>query len=573
METNTAASELNPLLDTEVVDEYTEAIHDSEDSVETDEDEELTWIREHVELHKQTCWLTRPSMFQLCFLLVGITLAMSMSEGTRRIVLVKLACNSSLDSKGFCSPVNTQLILSTFDQYALLGSTILSFVAISQFGLSDLYGRKPFLVAGVLSFTVSNCLLFYFYHYDTFQFGWLLASTIVSALGGGYMLIGTIVNTCVVDLNLKPSQRANALARVSAFTNAGQFLGPILGTQLSAWAKAAYDANTGKKFHIAGVTQSSKVLQSELFILKLELVIEIALCLFVVFVFSETRTPKALARSRANSVTTRSSSESNQGGNDIGIVYRLGTMLSPLKALLHGTGKVKVMVISLTLVIVFDQVLMIGFGQVILNWVVFKFDFEATDISYLLSIFSISRVVSLLVLLPFFQTTVLKGWLKFRVLKSRLDMVDLILIVMALVVDIGVFGLLYVARSKANVYASLSLWLSASWTVPVLIAAVLKYFPTSKVGEFYSAQALLQNILMVVGPLAIMGIYKWSLTNEWDSFIFLLYGGFMAMFIAVMLTCKVVSGLKSSTEEERVVRRATSVNFASVVPEDDDARV
>lgn len=181
------------------------------------------------------------------------------------------------------------------------------------------------------------------------------------------------------------------------------------------------------------------------------------------------------------------------------------------------------MVISLTLVIVFDQVLMIGFGQVILNWVVFKFDFEATDISYLLSIFSISRVVSLLVLLPFFQTTVLKGWLKFRVLKSRLDMVDLILIVMALVVDIGVFGLLYVARSKADVYASLSLWSSASWTVPVLIAAVLKYFPTSKVGEFYSAQALLQNILMVVGPLAIMGIYKWSLTNEWTvlSFCFM----------------------------------------------------
>ncbi|CCG20548.1 hypothetical protein CORT_0A01570 [Candida orthopsilosis Co 90-125] len=564
METTTAANELNSLLESEVVEGYTEAAHDNGNSIESDEDEELTWIREHAESHKQTCWVTRPSMFQLCFILVGFTLAMSMTEGTRRIVLVKLACNSSLDSKGFCSPVNTQLILSSFDQYGLFGSTILSFAAISKFGLSDIYGRKPFLVAAVLSFTVSNCLSFYFYHFETFEFGWLLASTILSAVGGGYMMIGTIVNTCVVDLNSKPSQRANALARVSAFTNGGQFLGPIIGTQLSAWAKTAYDANPGKQIHITGITQSSKILKSEFFLFKLELVIEIALCFFVVFVFSETRTPKALARSRANSVTTRSSSEASENG----IINKVGTVFAPLKALLHGTGKVKVMVISLTLVIVFDQVLMIGFSQVILNWVVFKFDFEATDISYLLSIFSISRVVSLLLLLPFFQTTVLKGWLKFKVLKSRLDMIDFILIVMALIVDVGVFGILYLARSKTDVYASLSLWSSASWTVPVLIAAVLKYFPTSKVGEFYSAQALLQNILMVIGPLVIVDIYKWSLKKNWDSFIFLLYGVFMAMFVAVMFTCKAVSGLKSSTEEERAVRRATSVNFAEVLADD-----
>ncbi|KAI5948786.1 hypothetical protein KGF57_005184 [Candida theae] len=552
METTTAASESNPLLDSEAVEEYAAAIDDSES------DEELAWIQEHLDNHKETCWLTRPSMFQLCFVLIAITLAMSMAEGTRRIVLFKLACNSSLDSKGVCSPVDTQLILSTYDQYASLGTTLLSFVAISQFSLSDVYGRKPFLVTGIVSFTVSNCLLFYLYHYETFKFSWLVAASVVSAAGGGYALIATIVNTCVIDLNAKPSQRVNALARVAAFTNGGQFLGPILGTRLSAWAKTAYDTHPGQQIHITGITQSSKVLKSEFLLLKLELVIEIAICLFVVFIFSETRTPKALARSRANSIATRSSLEVSERS----IIQRIGAAFAPLRALLHGAGRVRFMVISLTSVIVLDQVLMIGFSQVILNWVVFKMDFEADDISYVISIFSISRVISLLLLLPFFQK-VLQRWFKYNVLKSQLDMIDLVLIVIALVVDIGVFGLLYLARSKADVYAALSLWSSASWTVPVLIATVLKYFPTSKVGEFYSAQALLSNILMVVGPLMLMDVYKWSLRNNWDNFIFLVCGILMAMFIAVMLTGKAVSRLTSSTkeEEERAVRRTTSVNF------------
>ncbi|KAG5420912.1 hypothetical protein I9W82_000002 [Candida metapsilosis] len=567
MESTAAASELNPFLESEAVEEYTNHGAVDSDDKSDEEDEELTWIREHIEYHKETCWLTRPSMFQLCFIVIGITLASSMAEGTRRIVLLKLACNSSLDSKGVCSPVDTQIILSTFDQYSLFGSTLLSFIAISNFGLSDIYGRKPFLVAGVLSFTVSNCLVFYFYHFQKFSFGWLVASSVLSAAGGGVMMIGTIVSTCVVDLNSKPSQRANALARVAAFTNAGQFLGPILGTQLSSWAKTSYDTTPGKQLHMSAITQSSKVLKSEFFILKLELIIEIALCIFVVFIFSETRTPKALARSRTNSVTTRASIETSQSG----LLKKIGAVFSPLKAFLHGSGRARFMVISLTLVIVLDQVLMIGFSQVLVNWVVFKFDFEAADISYLLSLFSVSRVFSLLLLLPFFQTTVLNGWCKFKVLKSRLDMIDLILIVMALIVDIGVFALMYFARSKTDVYASLSLWSSASWTVPVLMAAVLKYFPTSKVGEFYSAQALLSNILMVIGPLVVMDIYKWSLKSNWDSFIFLLYGIFMAMFVVVMLINKVVSGLKSSTEEERVVRRTMSVNFSDAVTTDDDA--
>ncbi|KAG5420930.1 hypothetical protein I9W82_000020 [Candida metapsilosis] len=567
MESTAAASELNPFLESEAVEEYTNHGAVDSDDKSDEEDEELTWIREHIEYHKETCWLTRPSMFQLCFIVIGIMLASSMAEGTRRIVLLKLACNSSLDSKGVCSPVDTQIILSTFDQYSLFGSTLLSFIAISKFGLSDIYGRKPFLVAGVLSFTVSNCLVFYFYHFQTFKLGWLVASSVLSAAGGGVMMIGTIVSTCVVDLNSKPSQRANALARVAAFTNAGQFLGPIIGTQLSSWAKTSYDTTPGKQLHMSAITQSSKVLKSEFFILKLELIIEIALCIFVVFIFSETRTPKALARSRTNSVITRASTETSQSG----LIKKIGAAFSPLKAFLHGSGRTRFMVISLTLVIVLDQVLMIGFSQVLVNWVVFKFDFEAADISYLLSLFSVSRVFSLLLLLPFFQTTVLNGWCKFKVLKSRLDMIDLILIVMALIVDIGVFALMYFARTKTDVYASLSLWSSASWTVPVLMAAVLKYFPTSKVGEFYSAQALLSNILMVIGPLAVMDIYKWSLKSNWDSFIFLLYGIFMAMFVVVMLINKVVSGLKSSTEEERVVRRTTSVNFSDAVTTDDDA--
>src|SRR5438876_2099868 len=86
---------------------------------------------------------------------------------------------------------------------------------------SDHYGRRPALIVGMsaagiayLVFAFSNSL-------------WLLfLSRIIQGAGGGTV---SVIQAYVADA-VEPNERAKALGWVSAATNAGVALGPVLGT-------------------------------------------------------------------------------------------------------------------------------------------------------------------------------------------------------------------------------------------------------------------------------------------------------------------------------------------------------
>src|SRR5690348_3216377 len=87
--------------------------------------------------------------------------------------------------------------------------------------LSDRYGRRPALLVGLSASAIA---------YVVFGFAnalWLLfLSRLVQGAGGGTV---SVIQAYVADA-LKPEERAKGLGWLSAATNAGVALGPVLGS-------------------------------------------------------------------------------------------------------------------------------------------------------------------------------------------------------------------------------------------------------------------------------------------------------------------------------------------------------
>jgi multidrug resistance protein len=96
--------------------------------------------------------------------------------------------------------------------------------------VSDRYGRKPTLMIG-LGASVVAYIIFAFAQ----EFWMLLLSRIVQGAGGG--TVG-VIQAYVADA-VEPKKRSRALGWLSAATNAGVVLGPVIGSAAARWGMAA----------------------------------------------------------------------------------------------------------------------------------------------------------------------------------------------------------------------------------------------------------------------------------------------------------------------------------------------
>ena len=116
---------------------------------------------------------------------------------------------------------------------AWLGSSFLiaQLVSAPLWGrVSDRYGRKPALMCGLGASAVAYVV---FAYADSL---WLLfVSRIVQGAGGG--TVG-VIQAYVSDV-VEPKNRAKGLGWLSAATNVGVMIGPLLGSAASAWGREA----------------------------------------------------------------------------------------------------------------------------------------------------------------------------------------------------------------------------------------------------------------------------------------------------------------------------------------------
>lgn len=124
--------------------------------------------------------------------------------------------------------------LKSFDLYAWVATAYMlaSVITIPIFGrLGDLYGRKPFLIAAILLFTLASVLCGSASNMLT-----LILARGLQGIGGG-ILIGTVFAT-VADLFPDPQLRLRWLVFVSTAFGLSNIVGPTLGgmlTQYGGW--------------------------------------------------------------------------------------------------------------------------------------------------------------------------------------------------------------------------------------------------------------------------------------------------------------------------------------------------
>jgi multidrug resistance protein len=144
----------------------------------------------------------------------------------------------------FIDMVGTLMIIPLLPFYAksfgangLMVGLLVSSFAIAQLisapmwgRFSDKYGRRPALMIGLGASAVAYVI---FAYADSM---WLLfLSRLVQGAGGGTV---SVIQAYVADA-LKPDQRAKGLGWLSAATNAGVALGPVLGSQASMFGSHA----------------------------------------------------------------------------------------------------------------------------------------------------------------------------------------------------------------------------------------------------------------------------------------------------------------------------------------------
>ncbi len=153
----------------------------------------------------------------------------------RLTILIAVACMDLMGSamvfplipfyalKFNASPTTIGMIFASFFVAQLISAPIWGRV-------SDRYGRRPALLIG-LSGSAAGFLMFGFAD----SIGLLFVSRIVQGLGGGT----TGVTQAYVGDTVPPEDRARSLGWLSAGTNVGTMIGPVIGSFASYWGQEA----------------------------------------------------------------------------------------------------------------------------------------------------------------------------------------------------------------------------------------------------------------------------------------------------------------------------------------------
>ena len=96
--------------------------------------------------------------------------------------------------------------------------------------MSDAYGRRPAMLVGLTASAIAYIIFAYALELPHSLF-WLFLCRIVQGAGGGTV---SVIQAYVADAT-EPEERAKALGWLSAATNAGVAIGPVLGSLTHAW--------------------------------------------------------------------------------------------------------------------------------------------------------------------------------------------------------------------------------------------------------------------------------------------------------------------------------------------------
>lgn len=553
------------------------AVNDVYDAIFEDEediDEDAQWLREQRELNKMTYWLKRPSIWMILVPLFFLAAAITGAEATRKIITLKLACNSlSMHSnEHLCNQTESLILVSKLYQVTGFVNGILHILSLTKIGpISDKYGRKICLMATVGTLFVARLYKYYIMsRFDFLRFQLMVFSEVIGSLGGGPLVLIALVNCYITDV-VEAHERIYSLGlNLAAFFIGGAF-GPLAANFLLARSNKELSTNPES---VASVGQNAVTIHSyEYAPLKLEVLFLLVVFLFLTFVLPESRCEKARKKSRHGSLTLLSSSISDLNNETTSVLTHIrdtvffwrqfNLLLDSVnrKATFEQLKRTKMIVCLLGLILCIITSFGVSFGEVMTFYGIYRYKLDATDLGHLIAFSCTSRAVVLIILSPILSHTLFHKYFGFKVLKTQLDMIDFSMAALGVACEIiSMFGLAW-APSTAVFFVFICVGSFVGLVGPCLNSAIIKFFPESKTGEVFGAMAVVNNALSIFMPVILLGLFNFGLsTINIPGIPFILAG---IMFVSSLLVLVLAKYLLGLTSETNVVTLSRNLSFST----------
>ncbi|KAI5963689.1 uncharacterized protein KGF55_002569 [Candida pseudojiufengensis] len=566
---NLASEQATTNLETAANDVYEALVENDTEYDEDEHNEDVIWLREQRLLNKTMHWLKRPSVLMISSITFLLAFSVSSAESTRQIITLKLACNSLGTNK--CTKDSAQILMSDLQLgYTITGAIIMLISSGKVAPLSDLYGRKIFIVATLTCFFLGKCIKFLLmYNFETLKFYPMIASEALTNLCGGLMAIIALSNCYISDV-VEPHQRIYSLGISIAAMFVGLSIGPLFGNLVTSLTT---------KF-----AKGIEIPTTEFIPLKIELVFILFDVLIAVFILPESRSKKARKKSRSLS---RSSSQVNlqlqqqqkheQPSFSRRFINQIN-FLKPIKLLYlprdlvneqnrHRINRDRFAIIVLVLIDCSLTTLAISFGEIYLLYGIYNYNWDQSNIGQLLAIGCASKAIVLIILSPMINHKILQHGFGFKVFKKQIDMVDFSMCLLGLCCEvIGFFG--YSIAPSTTVFFIFTVFCGFGTLIsPAVNSSIVKFYPESKIGELFGAMALVKNLFALVSPIFYLSIYKYSIkTLHKPGLVFVVAGTVLFICTLMLITVKRVLKLDKNTEAFVPSRSNSFVEFDQTRP-------
>jgi MFS family permease len=398
-----------------------------------------------------------------------------------------------------CRTPEVQVRVAQFTMWGGLISGILSALTAPKLGaLSDRYGRKRIMMitnAGALAGEIITIFAANFP--ETFPVYWIFVGYFIDGLCGSMVASGALVHAYATDCT--PPERRNI---IFGYFQACMFTGGALGPLLAAWI----------------ITKTHGVIV----MFYIALGCHLALIMLLIFVIPEslTKSQQQLARDKY-----RQAQEALGPSTDWISHLRSINFFEPLKVLYPKDDPMTPPAArrNLVLLATIDGVMFgVGLGAImsIVLYINYHFQFDTATQSIFVSVISISRVTTLIVILPLlsklFRRKTPPGEPEPR---TGTDRFELGIIRLSITLDvIGFIG--YIFASTGTMFVVFAIISSTGGMgSPTLQAALTKHVPPNRVGQLLGAMALLHSIGRVGGPVVFNTLYSLTV-KSFDRAIF-----------------------------------------------------
>lgn len=461
-------------------------------------------------------------LIRLCFLLFTVGVAITVALPSMEVIFYKLACQKIVKDSGGslsqeqCDPKETQHIVSTYLMWDMLFGLAVGLVVCTKVSaLSDIHGRKPFLAAFmILLFFNWTSKYFLIVTTDSFPMWGMWITSTIGSLSGGVMALVALFKAYLTDVT-RPSSRVTAMGYTAIAFSLGQIIGPLLASYVLTQARKGGTGLYEK------LNDGTMVPALELIPIKILIVLLALALLFCLVLLPELRPRRIRTKARSALISLLLANTTSLPSIWRRIPNGIKGFFAPIRLLTFPTElrndnnasifhSLRICVFSLSLIDIMLNCIVILIYLIEPQFCIYEFKWDSIKLSNFTVAKAIVNIGGVGLLLPSLYKYVFPRTKRLAPQPDTFDTADTSVVVFGLV-SMALTQLGASLSSSSGIYVAISV-ISSFMALhgPVLSSAPVKYFPNSRVGEYYGAMALTQGIMNMFTPFVVTSLYKYG---------------------------------------------------------------